>query len=421
MIKHHSALKIIIYSIWALLFCLPAGSVSGSNISISPFAGILAEQNDNLFNDVENKTEDQLINVSSGLELKTETGRWSSSLTAGIIAKEYKDNSNFDNVDTLINGNLKSRITERLTVSIDGGFTADSRNDRDFDETGLTDGDESVKTTKVIRKDIEAGSSASYDISQITTGTVSYELKINEFDDREFTDYTSHKIFLKWNRALYKPFSNPEFFIQSELYWYDGYENPENDPVYGDDYEKEINLKSISLATGTTADITENLNFSLIAGGRYNESGSESKVEGLLIDEEDDKGWGPTGEFKLAYTGETGVSMASLRHNLIPRTGSNGFVKNTAARCSYNHKFSDNFRATISTGFYLNKSYGTLDTDKINRQSVRIQSGLSYLPTAMFSIECRYYYRLIRDRKEDTEAQQNIIQIGISFRYPDNR
>lgn len=421
MIRPHPAGLRVVCVIVIVFSCLPVLTALGSEITVSPFIDVRNEYNDNLFNDVDNTTKDTVSNVSAGIDLTAATERWSSTVSAEAVAKAYADNSEFNNIDKNVSGSFRSRLTERMTFLFDAGFTADSRNDRDFEETGLIDGEQTIEAEKVIREDTVIRSSAIYAMSEITTSSLSYDITINEFDDREFSDYTSQNLSFRINRKLLDPVSNTEVFIVTDYYWYNSLQGPLNHPVFGTGYEYETDLNSISVTAGASTDLRENLTLTIKAGGRYNETSSVSKTAGTAIGENEDQGWGPMGEIVLFHNSEINSTNLSLYHNLRPRTGSGGFVKNTAARARYAHNFTENLRADFMAGFYLNKSYGKFDTDKIDEQALRIQPGLVYFFTTTLSIDCRYSYRLIHDRIDNTDISKNIVQIGISFRYPNIR
>jgi hypothetical protein len=404
-----------------ILICLTGGNASGSSLTVSPFLNIRSEYTDNLFNSVEDETEDVKTNFSLGMDLQNSDESWNSLLSAEAVVNSYSDNSELDNVDKSVNGRLRGGFSERLFFSMEAGFTSDSRNDRDLEEAGMIDGSRRLFTKKIIRNDTVVATSATYNLSETTATNLAYGLALNEFHDREFADYTSHTISFRITRSLSGALRRMDVFAQTDYYWYESLENPLENPGYGDLSERQINLESISALGGTSCDLSENLNLRIQLGSRFTSSESESKVIGGDADEADDESWKQYGEAVLGYTGEKSAWDIILYHDIRPKTGSGFFVKNTAARCRYRYAFTDNFRVGLRAGYYLNQSYDSLDSEKIDERTVRVQSNLAYSLTKTIALECQYNHSLLHDKSDNSDIKRNIIMLGISIRYPENR
>jgi len=391
----------LLIRILTLAIIIPSG-VLADDFKLTPSFGVKGEYNDNLFFSTSDEVDDTITTVFGGLALLNRTERLDLNLSARLDGLMYADNDELDNVDQFYNGRIGYRITERVRLGADGGYSEDSRPDRDITTSGLV-------LTGVIRKRWQGQVSGDVSLTEKTTADVSYTYLQDKFDKPEFTDYR----FNTTNLGFAHDFSEilPRLIGRFNA----GYNHYTSD---------DMDLENIYATVGFSRDITELFNLLIDGGFRY--SASEFKVPvfvpypPFLIttnDTEYDSGF--NGEIVVGYAGETTRANISASQKLDPASGYNGTSNRTSFVFNVRKRFAEKFSVNLFATYYLNKAdAGQLAVNDIDQATLSIRPGLSYEIIDHLVLTASYTYTQVKYKISDTEAKRNRVYLRLSYGIP---
>ena len=168
--------------LWTLAILL--GSVHGvwaEDYRLITSVATIYEYNDNIRLDADNELSDSIYTIAPKLELVRDGERLSARADGMAEFYRYQDYDEFDDIDQWYNGYLDYQLTERWQLAAQGHVSDDNRPDRDIEETG-------VVLSNIRRKRFNAGASATYAFSEITSGSLVVEFNQENFDDPETSD-----------------------------------------------------------------------------------------------------------------------------------------------------------------------------------------------------------------------------------------
>ena len=361
-----------------------------------PSIAVTEEYNDNIFFDDHEEIDDWITTISPGLTLINRTERLDLNLFArgdGII---YSQNDDLDNFDQYYTGNLIYRITSRMTVSGNVGYTVDSRSDRDIETTGL------VQTTDK-RKSYNGGLAGDYVLSEKSAVSLSYAYERNDFDDPESEDDKYHDSNLGFTHDLSEFFPRTVGQINFGYSYYDS---------------SDTTVDTYSGTVGLSWEITEVFNLLVDLGARY--SRSEVLVASVdpLSKEKDDE-WGGVGQVALSYGGEVTSASLSVQKNISPALGENGTTDRTSFSFNIIRRFAERFSASLSGEYFLNKAdAGELATEDIDERTISIRPGLSYEIIDDLISELGCMHQLANHPKDTSKSRRNIVFARLAYQYP---
>jgi len=131
----------------------------------------------------------------------------------------------------------------------------------------------------------------------------------------------------------------------------------------------------------------------------------------------DHTGW--TGDASLIYTGETSNASFTFSHGLSPAYGYSGATIRTAAILGLERRFIHDVSATLSAGYYINKSdAGDYSTQDIDERSLVVRPGLRWKASKYAAVDAAYQYRHIDYRLGGGNASQQLVYAGVTLSYP---
>ncbi len=386
----------------ALVF-LPLEETRSDGLNLTPFVELRQEYNDNIFLTERDETDDFIATISPGLELTERTERLDTRLSARIDDIIYYDNNELNSVDQDYTGRLRYRMTPRMDVTAEAGYTKDSRTDRDIEETGLVLG---IATRDRQHYSLSGG----YILTEKTSATVSYAYDQDDFDDPEFYDSRSHSANLGFTHNI--SYLIPQTLGRMNL----GYARYDFPYSIVDNYTWTI---------GASRDITEILSLLVDLGIRYTQSEIEVwRLDPLVppffrIIEEKYTGWGAVGQVALSYRGELTNGSLSFFRDVKAASGRTGSTERTALIFDIGRRFTDKFRGNLSGGYYLNTSdRDEFAVEDIDEQTLRISAGIRYDFTRDIKLEATYRFDTIKDRVDDTRTGRNLVFARLVFQYP---
>jgi len=389
--------------IWmALLVMILPFSAIADDFKLTPSVGVIEEYNDNLFFSTTNEDDDFITTIFGGLKLLNRTERLDLNLSAKLDGLLYADNDDLNDVEQFYNVGVGYRITERMGIKVGGGYSEDSRPDRDITTSGLV-------LTGVKRKRWQGQVSGDVSLTEKTTADVSYAYLQDKFDNPGFEGYR----FNTTNLGFTHDFSEvlPRLIGRVNA----GYNHYTSD---------DMDLENIYATVGFSRDITEIFNILIDAGYRY--SASEFKVPvfvpypPFLIttnDTEYDSGF--NGEIVVGYTGETTRANISASQRLDPASGYNGTSNRTSFVFNVRRRFAEKFSASLYATYYLNKAdAGQLAVNAIDQATLSIRPGLSYEIIDNLVLTASYTYTQVKYKVSDTEAERNRVYVQLSYGIP---
>jgi len=390
------------------IFCLVAlASMIGSlgyadEFKLTPSIGVRESYDDNLFFSTDNKIDDYITRIFGGIDLLNRTERLDLNLSAKVDGLLYADNTDLNDVEQFYNAGIGYLITERVKVAANGGYSQDSRPDRDIETTGLV-------FTGVKRKRWNAGASADVTLSEVSAMSLAYAFEQDKFDKPEYTDYDFHTANLGYTRDFSKIL--PRLIGRVNA----GYADYSTDNT-------DIDIWSATL--GFSRDITEVFNLLVDVGARY--AASKFTVPAFVpfppffvTAAETEYDWGPTGQIVLSYKGETTRWDITAAKEVRPASGSNGTADRTSFLLNIRHRFAEKFSAHLAAQYFLNKANaGTLSQQAIDEETVSIRPGLSYEIMDNLVLTASYTYTRVNYKISDTEAERNRVFMQLSYGIP---
>jgi hypothetical protein len=386
--------KIVDLVTWTLLLIMISSCTAmADDFKLTPSVGVEGEYNDNLFFSTSDEVDDTITTVFGGLELLNRTERFDLNLSAKLDGLMYADNDDLNDVEQFYNAGIGYKITERMGIRAGGGYSEDSRPDRDITTSGLV-------LTGVIRKRWQGHVSGDVSLTEKTTADVSYAYLQDKFDKPEFVDYR----FNTTNLGFAHDFSEnlPRLVGRVNA----GYNHYTSD---------DMDLENIYATVGFSRALTEIFNLLVDAGYRY--SASEFKVDPITTDTQYDSGF--NGEIVVGYTGETTRANISASQRIDPASGYNGTTNRTSFAFNVRHRFAEKFSASLYATYYLNNAdAGKLAVNAIDQETVSIQPGLSYEIIDNLVLTSSYTYTQVKYQISDTEAHQNRVYLRLSYGIP---
>ena len=413
--------------ILVFLFSLPLSAISADYKLITSVAGTY-EYNDNIFFDDDSVISDSIYTVTPKLEWVRAGERLTAQADGKVEIYQYTDNDELDDTDQWYNASLGYRLTERWQVSAQGHVSDDNRPDRDIETTGLV-----LSSTR--RKRSNAGVSASYMISEITSAGFYTAFNREDFNDPETSNRKDYSLVLFMNRSLERWLARTtgRLNLSYSHYTFDREYDVENDlGVYDlvitidDEYE----VDSTSLTAGTETALTEKLNLTVDLGARHSRSKRDIKQTYAYFQDADDPStllgsntypnhddydsFGFVGSLDATYRGERSSCTLSLSHDLQPVSGNNATVNRTTVRLSGSLRPLERLTVNGFFQWYLNVSDEDDPTqDDTDEQTWNVGGGLRWELNDYFDLAANYVYTFQDDREEGTTAHRSKILLQL--------
>jgi len=376
---------------------------NADEFKLTPSVGVKGEFNDNLFFSTSDEIDDFITTIFGGLALLERTERLDLDLSARLDGVMYADNDELDDVDQFYSGRIGYRVTERLRLGADAGYSVDHRPDRDIETTGIVLG-------PVKRKRWRGGVSGNLTFSEKSIGYLGFNVEDDEFDDDERVDYTFYTANLGYTHDLSKILPRVIGRINAGYNYYN---------------TDDTDIENIYATVGFSRAITELFNLLVDVGYRY--SASEFKVATIIptppflitttTDTEYDSGF--NGRIVLGYAGELIRADISASQRLEPASGRNGTADRTSFVFNVRKRFAEKFSASLYATYYLNKAdAGKMAREDIDEETVSIRPGLSYEIIDNLVLTASYTFTRVEYKINDTEAKRNRVYLRLSYGIP---
>ena len=369
---------------------------------LTPTIGVREAYDDNIFFDTQNEVDDYITSIFGGLDLLNRTQRLDLNLSARGNGLLYKNNNDLNDVEQYYKGDIGYRLTERVNVAANGGYSEDSQPDRDIATTGIV-------FSGVNRKQWNAGASGGVILSEESKLSLSYAYNRTRFDSSAYVDYDFHNANLGYTHDLSEILPRVIGRINAGYAHYDA---------------EDTDIEIWSATLGFSRALTEIFDLQVDAGARY--TVSKFQVPAFVpyppffvtvTDTEYD--WGPTGRIVLSYKGEKTHADISASKEIQPASVENGTSDRTSFTFNIRHRFAEKFSAHLTSGYFLNKAdAGQLAVEGIDEETINIQTGLSYEIINNLVLTASYTYSQVKYKLSDTEAKRNRVFLQLSYGIP---
>ena len=415
------------YILLIAILALPHTVQSADYKLITSVAGIY-EYNDNIFLSDDNVVSDSIYTVAPRLEWIRAGERFTVRADGKAEFYHYEGNDALDDTDQWYNTSLDFRPTERWQVFIQGHVSDDNRPERDLETTGLV-------LSNIRRKRADVGASASYMISELTSGGFSATFNQENFDDPQTSDRKDYSLVLFMNRSLdaWLARTTGRFNLSYSHYLFDREYGDENDFGFYDrilSIDDEYEVDSTSLTVGTETSLTEKIGFSVDMGARHSRSKrvieqtlsyfadaddpSTLLVREVFSGDEDYNSFGFVGSLDVTYQGELGRCGLLLSHDLQPVSGDNATVNRTTVRFNGSLRLREHLRVNGFVQWYWNISdENDPAQDDIDEQTWNLGGGLRWNLNDVFDLAANYVYTRIDDREDGTTANRSKVLLQL--------
>jgi hypothetical protein len=317
----------------------------------------------------------------------------------------YADLDELDAVDQHYSGGLRYQWSPRMATSFHAGYIRDSQPGRDLLETGLVVGD-------TVRRRVSAGFSGEYSLSEVTSAGLSYTYGDENYKDPGFTDIDSHSLNLVFTRNMEKTFANTHGRLTFGAGRYDFSESRvDNYSVMVGAVRRLTELYSVSADVGLrhTRREFEVLRLEPVAPGIFRVVSAKEKDDSV----------GAVGRAALSYQGEATRASLSFYRDIATSGGRAGTVERTSFVFDVGKRFTYKLWGHISAGYYLNESKGReLALQEIDERTWRLNPYLRYVYSMDLSFEASYSYTRIDDRRDNTDADRNLVFLRLVYYHP---
>lgn len=362
--------------------------VYADNDNLVLSVGLKEEYLDNIFFDSDDKIDDYITTLSTGIELRKRTERLKAGLKGLFDAVVYVDNNDLNNLDQYYKGYAEYFVTERLSVTGNASYKYDSRADRDVVETGLLLGTN-------VRKSQRYDGRIWYELSELSTVTLGYIYRKEAYDNREYDNDDVHSASALWRHDL--------------GYWLPGVKSRVGFNYSRFNYQFTM-TDNYSATVGGEKEISELYKFYFDIGGRYthyeahndDEFAEEDKTGGLL-------------KAGLKYMGEYVYTNMFILHDITAASGRGRTLERTSFVGSLRYRITEKLNSGLNGGYYWNR--GDISVDPFDKHTIRVVPYLTYQFTNNMRVKAAYTYTRIDSDKKNGDSDRNDFYIGLNFRH----
>jgi hypothetical protein len=381
---------IVVFVIAIMCFGGRLASADERRLILSLDAG--EKYNDNIFFSYEDEIDDYVTVLTGGLKFINRSERGDLSLSGRVVNQDYADNDELDGTDQFYSGLLGYRLTPHLRTTLNAAFSRDSQLDRDIGVTGLLLG-------TAIRESQKYGLNMEYDLTEITSTSLSYGYTTQEYDNPEFADYNYHQAGWGLTHRLDKYWNNTTGRLNINYGHYDY-------PTIGIDY--------YAGTIGFMHRLTEVWHLQVDVGARY----TESEFHFLNL-ERTNSGWGGVGSLEFGYQGEYAAAGLTLSHDIGAASGRDGSVERSSGVLDLSYRFAEKVRAGVTTGYYRNiADAGDLALNDTDETTLNLSPSLQMGLTDYLRLDASYSYSQIDDNIIDKARERSVYLLKLRLDYP---
>ena len=351
---------------------------------VTPSIAISEKYNDNISLADKNETHerDWITTVSPGLLLTNRVGRFDMTFSGRLDGNYYAKRDDLSNWDHFYDGRIHYQATDRLGLSVRGGYSITYSEDRDIEVSGLVQPSGRQDRASV-------GATIDYLLDSLTTAALSYNYDNTRYDQQGEDDYWGQTAGLSFSREL-----SPS--TKGRLNF--GYSNTHYTDSTTDSYKGTL---------GFSKDFSEKWSILCDVGAHFTQT--------TFSDE-----WGATGQLAISYKDNYNTGSFSVSKDVLPSTGrsGSGSTDRTALMLNFRRQFTQDFSGFLQGGYYWNKSdAGQYSREEIDDRTATGSVGLRYSFTRDMYLEASYRYTRVEHDQTDTYAEQNLVLIRFYLQH----
>ena len=377
-----------------LIFLICTVPVSGyaDDFKLIPYARARVEYNDNIFFTRDLKLDDIITTLTPGLDIVNQTERLFFGLYGHLDFLIYDDLKDLNNTDQFYSGAFSYQFSELNSFFANGGYTKDSRPDRDIETTGQI-------LSNNIRERIYGSLGGSIGFTEKAALGFSYAYEQNEWDTAALTDSRINAGNLGFTYHLGALLSRT--ILRLNLGFND----------FNFDTSK---TQTYAATIGFSRDHTELWSVQFDIGARYVESEFE-----LLSGKETSDDWGGIGNLTFSYQGERTRLELSAGQDVRERAGQGGVIWQTSGVIFFSYYFIEDFSGRLNTSYFYNQAQeGKGSLTDIQEQTFTIRPGLRYDITRNLYIEAVYAHSWVDDIERDSIRTRNLVYGEVRWQVP---
>jgi hypothetical protein len=110
----------------------------------------------------------------------------------------------------------------------------------------------------------------------------------------------------------------------------------------------------------------------------------------------------------------------TLFHGIEPASGQDGSAQRTSAIFDIFYRFAERDRTGLNTGYYINKAdAGELALLPLDEHTFNIRPWVRFdIIFDKLYLEASYTYSLVKDKKQDTDRDRNLVWLQLGFDWP---
>lgn len=404
------------------LFCC-SETVNADSLKLKLGADVEEKYSDNVFFDAENPKDDFITRIGPWLRTGWETETVDLQLSGKADFYDYWENDELDAVDQSYDGHFFRRWNSRFSTMLSAAYLNDERRERELAETGLLFNDDN-------RQRYAFTLSGQYQISELSTMSLSYSYEHEAFDDERIYDLHAHLVQLSMSRSMSPALERTtgRVVLVGGLYEY-GRDYATSDPFLGF-YRMDVNddqtIEYYSIRIGVSHNRTERLKLNMDMGARFARVDKtvdrtiEPNPFSLTVPRtgEEDESWGYVATLEAVYSGEKWQLSALASHDLVPASGRDRSSERTTLRFDGNGRIVSQWYYHWSARSYLNRSDDSGVTGDDDELTVRLQAGLRYVFNPTWSLGAYWLTTWIDDRENNVDRVQNVASLRLQWNWP---
>ena len=388
-----------------------------AEIRLAPLVILKQEYNDNLFSTEDNAKGDFISTIGGGLHFSRRTERNDLDLKGHADQLLYKRYTGFNEMEFFLDGRFSQEITPLANLFTKASYKRESNTNRDFEETGIV---ESPETSK--RQNYSIG--GDYELTDLTTATLTYGYGRNDYDDPLDYDSRIHTLSLAFSHYLSQTMSG-RLNLGYVTY------NLTNSPLLnGIVYDTDSTVDNYTTSLGGYYMFNEKFSILCDVGMRYTDANTKEKYSvstfPLYKNEEDSSDTAWIGNLAINYQGETTNAGLTGYRDVSSGGGNYGVTERTSFIFQVGRRFTYELSGNVSCSYYRNKR-GSAGSDPqglnppnqdVDEKTYSFSPSLTYRFTNDLSVVGRWRYSEQKDDADNTTTNRNLWMVQLTYEFP---
>jgi len=404
--------KVVLAILLVSLGFVYANEIMADEFKLIPSIAVRGEYNDNIFYTADDTEDDFITTISAGLELIERTERVDLNLSALVSPFFCNDYNELDDVDQNYRGRGSYKINPSFKVNANALYDVSNRRDRDVETTGIV-----VSNDK--RKRGAAGLGFDYTITEKSAMALSFDYLKDKYDftNIDQQDLEDYRALLGFTHNL-SQFERPT--IGRLNFGFERYKFEGQDIVEGQDIETSDTYNYFG-TVGAQHWFSETVNLLIDLGARYTDADflTPQLVPPFGIVEDNNKGWGGTGQAILEIQGELTRGSIRIAYGVVPASGRGTTVQRSDVVLNLRRRLAERSAIAIATGFYNNKADGDeFSFQELDENTFFIRPTIRWEFFDKFTLDAGYIFNYVDDRIANDDIRSNMVYLQVAYGLP---